>query len=335
MIRSCAFPRAALVGNPSDGFYGRTIAFTFDNFAAQVVIRESDRLIIERSPSANFEFESIDAFAGHCHRDGYYDGERLIRAAIHQFFKYCRGQSIRLHQQNFTIAYATDIPRGVGLAGSSAIITACMRGLMQFYSVDIPKQILVNLVLATENEELGIPGGLQDRVVQVYGGLVYMNFDRHLLDSRGYGDYKEMDYSALQGLYIAYHRQAAECSEVFHDDIRKRFKQNDSAILRAVEHWCQLTEQSRQAIEQANLPLLARCMDKNFDQRAAIYTISANNMAMINTARQFGLSAKFTGSGGAIVGLCLDHSVFTEFKHALHQTGVEVFRPHICAGTTQ
>jgi glucuronokinase len=43
-----------------------------------------------------------------------------------------------------------------------------------------------NLVLSAE-EELGITAGLQDRVVQVYGGVVYMDFDRDHMQAHGYG----------------------------------------------------------------------------------------------------------------------------------------------------
>ena len=36
-------------------------------------------------------------------------------------------------------------------------------------------------------EELGITAGLQDRVVQVYGGLVYMDFARESMQQLGHG----------------------------------------------------------------------------------------------------------------------------------------------------
>ena len=36
-------------------------------------------------------------------------------------------------------------------------------------------------------EELGITAGLQDRVIQVYGGLVYMDFDKGSTQWFGYG----------------------------------------------------------------------------------------------------------------------------------------------------
>ncbi len=57
--------------------------------------------------------------------------------------------------RNFTLRYNTDIPSQVGLAGSSAIITACMRALMAFYEVNIPKPILANLILSVEVEGTG------------------------------------------------------------------------------------------------------------------------------------------------------------------------------------
>ena len=40
------------------------------------------------------------------------------------------------------------------------------------------------LALAAE-QELGIAAGLQDRVVQTFGGLVYMDFDHGLMQRSG------------------------------------------------------------------------------------------------------------------------------------------------------
>lgn len=66
-----------------------------------------------------------------------------------------------------------------GLSGSSAIVCAALSCLLDFYRVRhfIKVEVRPNLVLAAE-KELGIVAGLQDRVAQVYGGLVYMV--RHL-----------------------------------------------------------------------------------------------------------------------------------------------------------
>lgn len=62
-----------------------------------------------------------------------------------------------------------------GLSGSSAIVCAALSCLLDFYKVRhlIKLEVRPNLILNAE-KELGIVAGLQDRVVQVYGGLVYM-----------------------------------------------------------------------------------------------------------------------------------------------------------------
>jgi glucuronokinase len=74
-----------------------------------------------------------------------------------------------LARRNFTLKYDTNIPRQVGLAGSSAIVTATMKCLMQFFNLteyDMPKEIQPQFILDVEKEELFINAGLQDRVVQ-------------------------------------------------------------------------------------------------------------------------------------------------------------------------
>ena len=41
----CVLLRVGLIGNPSDGFYGKTISFTINNFWAEVTVTESSRLV--------------------------------------------------------------------------------------------------------------------------------------------------------------------------------------------------------------------------------------------------------------------------------------------------
>ena len=55
----------------------------------------------------------------------------MIKATIKRFVEYCQAQGISLRPENFSIRYQTGIPRQVGLAGSSAIITATLRALLE------------------------------------------------------------------------------------------------------------------------------------------------------------------------------------------------------------
>ncbi|MCX7591277.1 MAG: GHMP kinase, partial [Kiritimatiellae bacterium] len=185
IIRKKAYPRAGLVGNPSDGYYGKTIALTFGNFCAEVVLYETPDLQIMPSTRDMSRFESIRHLAEDVRLYGYYGGIRLLKATVKRFYDYCVERGIELHERNFTIEYRSNIPHMVGLAGSSAIITAGLRALMAFYGVTIPKPEQANLILSVELNELGISAGLQDRVAQVYQGLVYMDFDKTLMEKQG------------------------------------------------------------------------------------------------------------------------------------------------------
>jgi glucuronokinase len=167
IIRTQAYPRAALIGNPSDGYFGRTIALTFSNFAAETTLYESPELTILPSERDGSVFQSVRHLCEDVKRYGYYGGIRLLKSTIKCFSEHCQAQGLPLHDRNFTLRYHSSIPHLVGLGGSSAIITAAMRALMRFFGVEIPKPVLANLIRAVENRELGISAGLQDRVAQV------------------------------------------------------------------------------------------------------------------------------------------------------------------------
>ena len=199
IIRKRAYARAALVGNPSDGYGGRTLSLVVRNFSAEVVLYEWDTVEIMLTEEDRARFRSVQDLALDVSLHGYYGGIRLIKATVKRFVDYCRTAGVTLHDQNFTIRYHTNIPRQVGLAGSSAIITATLRCLMEFYEVDVPLVIQPSLVLSVERDELRVAAGLQDRVAQTYEGLVYMDFgaehERQLHKLRYY-QYEPLDPGA-------------------------------------------------------------------------------------------------------------------------------------------
>src|SRR5687767_4791017 len=171
IITTHAFARAGLVGNPSDGYFGKTISFVIRNFRATVKLWESPHFEIAPSHGDFARFATVSEFLRDVKLHGYYGGLRLQKAIVKKFHEYCGKNDIELSDRSFTLSFETDIPRLVGLAGSSAIITATLRALMQFYEADIPKNRMPGLILSVEREELGIQAGLQDRVIQTYEGI--------------------------------------------------------------------------------------------------------------------------------------------------------------------
>src|SRR5215813_7980998 len=178
LTRKRAYARAGLLGNPSDGYHGKTIAISVRNYWAEVVLYEWDSVEIVLADDDRAKFESVYELARDVRLHGYYGGIRLIKATIKRFVEHCQAQKIALHDRLFSIRYQTTLPRQVGLAGSSAIIVATLRCLMEFYDIQLPLEIQPMFVLLVEREELGIAAGLQDRVIQVYEGLVSMDFSR-------------------------------------------------------------------------------------------------------------------------------------------------------------
>lgn len=329
IIRTKAYPRAGLIGNPSDGYFGETISFTFCNFCADVVLYETPELEILPNLKDHSKFGSIVNLVRDVRLHGYYGGIRLLKAAVKIFYDYCRDNQIELHKKNFTISYSSNIPHGVGLAGSSAIITACLRALMAFYGVSIAKYIQANLVLSAEVDELNIAAGLQDRVVQVYQGLVYMDFAKDIMKRQGYGHYETLDPKLLPRLYVAYREDLSEPTEKFHNNIRDRFERGEAQVTQAMAYWARLTEKVRRCLLKGQSDEITKLLNANFDRRRKIYRLSQENIHMVETARSVGASAKFTGSGGAIVGTYKDEAMLKRLRKALHRQNIEVIRPKL------
>ena len=129
IFKTRAYARAGLIGNPSDGYHGKTISLIVKNFSADVVIYEWPQLEILPTRQDNCRFDSVEEFLRDTRLNGYYGGLRLIKAAIKCFAEYCAQTGRAPALGNFSLRYSSTIPRQVGLAGSSAIVTATMRAL--------------------------------------------------------------------------------------------------------------------------------------------------------------------------------------------------------------
>ena len=325
IVRKTTHGRVGLLGNPSDGFFGKTIAAAVHNFAAEIVLYEWP--VIEILPGAPdmVRFNTLDALADDVEVHGYYGGVRLVKAAIKRFYEWTQERDLRLEPRNFSIRYDSNIPRQVGLAGSSAIITSTIKALMEFFHVEIPKPHLANLVLSVETKELGISAGLQDRVAQVYDTAVFMDFDRDILESQGYGNYEPFDPQLLPSMYLAY-RSTLTHKDTLHNEVRSRFDRGDPEVVEVMRLLAENAVAGRRAILSGDVEEFDRLLNRNFDLRARIYPIESSNQGMIDLARSVGASAKFPGSGGAIIGLCSTVDKFVALRRAFGQIGCTVIR---------
>ena len=152
---------------------------------------------------------------------------------------------------------------------------------------------------------------------------------RKTIDGFECGSYSPISTGALPRLYVAYSTDAGEPTEVFHNRLRERYDSGESAVLAAMERFVSLTEEAVAACQQGDVARLHRLMDENYDTRASICRLPVEHVAMIEAARSTGASAKFAGSGGAIVGCCHDDAMFNRLGEALSPLGCRVITPSI------
>jgi glucuronokinase len=268
MARASAFARAALAGNPSDGYGGATLAVVVRDFRAEVEVRvATDRSMAPESA--------------------------LVRATISRFER-----KLAPGAPPAAVRLWTSIPRAVGLGGSSAIVIATTRALCELHQVHLHEDELASFALAVESEDLQIAAGLQDRVAQAYGGLTFMDFRTRV--------YERLDPELLPPLFVAWDLGAAGHSGDTHAELRARFHGGDPVVVTAMSELAELARAARSALLAGEHDTFAHCLDASLDARARMIRLDQRHLAMIELARVQGASANYTGSGGAIVGCCQD-----------------------------
>jgi glucuronokinase len=291
MARASAFARAALAGNPSDGYGGATLAVVVRDFHAEVEVGPAS------APSITPQ-------------------SALVRATVARFER-----ELAPGAPPATVRLRTSIPRAVGLGGSSAIVIATVRALCEVHGVRLHPDELAAFALAVETEDLGIAAGLQDRVAQAYGGLTFMDFRS--------GVYEPLDPALLPPLFLAWNTEAGGESGLTHSDLRARFERGDSVVLGAIAELADLARESRAALLAGDVTAFARSIDGSFDARRRMLALDERHVAMIELARRLGASANYTGSGGAIVGCCRTEAERGEVVAALERAGHSALAPAV------
>ena len=319
VITQRAYARIGLFGNPSDGYFGRTVSVSIQNFFAEVTLVPdqqmfSSRVSFEPGPHDWNAFESLDALATHTQKHGHYGGVRLLRSLCCKFHAWCAERGVPLHGRGFCLKYKTNIPKQTGLSGSSSIIVAGLKCLMRYYGVDIPMEDRPALVLSCETN-LGINAGLQDRVIQCYEGVVSMDFtDESAVRATGRGVYTRLPEYCLPPLHLVYDENPSD-SGATHATVKSRWEGGDPFVRETMRAVAKVAEDAVAILSavapggpnDAQTAALGALMNRNFNLRRDMFgdeCLGARNLEMVATARSAGAAAKFTGSGGAAVALC-------------------------------
>lgn len=288
--RGEACARAALAGNPSDGYGGAVLAIVLPSHRAEASARAAgaDPRAVEVTPES-----------------------RLVQATVARFARELAPE----RAGGAEIEWSTSIPRGVGLGGSSAIVVATLRALCELHGVSIGLSELAELALAVETEELGIAAGLQDRVAQSYGGLTFMDFVA--------GRYESLDPRALPPIVVAWREEAGGESHDVHSDLRERFERGERIVSDCMRELAGCARGARDAVVAGDAGELIGCVDRSFDARERMMELDPRHVEMVRCAQACGAGANYAGSGGAIVAVCAEAGMGAVVEYQLQQLGCE------------
>jgi glucuronokinase len=290
-----ALARAALAGNPSDGYGGAVLAVTLPAWRARA----------QAVPAAEPEIAPANA---------------LVEATVRRFARELEPAGLET-----AVHWSTSIPQRVGLGSSSALVIAVLRALCELHDIVLEPNRLATVALAVENEDLGIVAGLQDRVAQAYEGLTFMDFGA-ANGSGSHGTYEQLDHALLPPMVIAWRTDAAGHSGDVHAALHARHRGGEPLVAASMRELAEAARGARDALVEADLDRFAASIDQTFDLRRGLVELDPLCVEMIELARGLGASANYTGSGGAIVAVCPDASRLDVMAQALVGIGCEIAR---------
>ena len=120
-----------------------------------------------------------------------------------------------------------------------------------------------------------------------------------------------------------------EGTEILHNSLKARFDIGEKKVLDAMNRWGEITEEFKVALENGEKQSMHNLINENFDLRKELVPISSGNIEMVGLARSVGASAKFTGSGGAIIGTYENEETYNKLKDLMSNHEIEVIKPNI------
>lgn len=285
VVATCT-ARAALAGNPSDGYGGAVVAVPVPDLVATVATSESDMFGI-RAPDP--------------------DLHRLLAAAADGYAE--AGGAL----PDVTVSASTTIPRSVGLGGSSALVIATLRSLGGWVERRWDRIELAELALSIERDRLGITAGLQDRLAQAVAQPVLMRFDPV--------GFEVVPVPPALLLWVAWHADAAAPSDTVHRSLRRRFDAGDAVVVDGMRDLAVQARRAHRALVDGDAGLLGDAMNRSFDLRAAMGAVGSLQRRLVDVGRRRGAAVNSAGSGGSVVGLAHDPAQLDALRAAFDELG--------------
>lgn len=313
--------RANLIGNPSD-LYGGAVLGCAVPCRARVELRAADRLEV-----ATGDERVLIATRDDLRLQG--DRFDVARAALAAQPELSRVQ----------IAYASEIPFGSGLAGSTALLIALLRALAAWRGETPSLYELAEWSRQTERELLGVACGWVDHYLCSFGGLRYVDLRAKDADKAVAGEpfatVEDLAPHVAQLPFLLAFTGVAHHSGSVHAPIRARWERGETEVVGAYQRVAAIAREGKTALLRAEWPRLGALMNENHAIQRSLGGSGESNERLVAAALGAGaLGAKLAGAGGGgtIVALWT-HDEAAPLESALRAAGATaLYRPEPVCG---
>lgn len=321
----CSAPgRAGIIGNPTD-MYGGSVLSCSVEMRARVEITPADTLTLVTN-GQECHITSRDDLRP---RRDLFD---LSRAIL---------DYMRLPRLACRVEYESEIPLRSGLAGSTALVVALLKGLLAWQDKFPNSYRLAEMARYIELNHLKVVCGYQDAYMCTFGGLNYMDF-------RGKQFYREAEaelFATIEPL-APYVEQlplvlgftgVRHSSGAVHKPIRERWLEGEPDVVAGYERITEIARMGKKAILLEDWPLLGALMNENHAIQRDLGGSGESNERLITAALEAGaLGAKLAGAGdgGTIIALWPEDD-WSALEEVLRRAGASAaYRLYIGPGAT-
>lgn len=331
MVTRTVPARVGLVGNPSDGYGGAVLATVVPDLAATVTATPTQEVVF-RGGGATERWPSIGHWTAHAAAAGHGEAQRIIGASLWTLVEHL-GRGEDRPRSGVAIDWRTDVPRSVGLAGSSALAVGVIDAAARRWGVELDRRVVAALALRAERDVLGIAAGWQDRIVQAHGTTVLV--DAAVMEEIDGISVPSVSHPSLPAhatldLLVGWADASATSSDDYHAPLRRRADE----LVAPMGSLADAARRATSALAAGDLDTFAAAVDATWTIRQSCAPLRPDHTALVELVRSAGMVATTPGSGGAVVGIAVDEGATARAVDALAAAGCRSLRLRLAGPTS-
>ena len=164
------------------------------------------------------------------------------------------------------ITTRTEVPRGSGLGGSSALAVALVRALSEFTDLPVEGDALISLVRDLETRVLNVPAGVQDYYPPVYGGLASLHLEPGGIVRQAI----RLPLGELAQHFVLHYSEVSHFSGTNNWEIYRRHIEGDAAVRNALGEIAALAARMEHCLEAHDFAGAGSALDGEWKVRKSI-----------------------------------------------------------------